>query len=359
MSEIKIANHAVSRRRVLQAGAATAGIAGFPYFFVKAYAQSDPKVLRLYNWDGSFGEFFTKHWIDPFVKKMDIKVEVIRIAGSRLPMEKVQAQIQAGRPETDFLPMHGDQVVFAKRNNLVMQVPPSAVPEYANIYPEFATEFGPRLVLWCYGLAYNTQKVSPAPTSWKALWDKKFAGKVAINETLRDQTLQMVNLAFKGKPHPVDAVTFNHLTALRPSLVSLWNNGADAEQLFRTGEIVMSPFWNGRVTTLKREGLPIEFAVPDEGFFVRATTYGVPRNARNPELAFKWLNFICTKEPQQAMVEYGYGTPNKLVQYTPEQAKSVIVADPSMVKKVVPEDFELILDKTAEWTGMWTKWKAG
>ena len=57
----------------------------------------------------------------------------------------------------------------------------------------FFTDYGPNLVLWCYGLAYNTEKVKPAPTSWKILWDKQYAGKVALNEGLKDQTLQMVN----------------------------------------------------------------------------------------------------------------------------------------------------------------------
>ena len=58
------------------------------------------------------------------------------------------------------------------------------------------------------------------------------------------------------------------------------------------------------------------------------------------------------------MVEFGYGTPNKHVQYTDAQAKAGIVADPEVVKKAVPEDFEMILNKSAEWTDMWNKWKS-
>jgi spermidine/putrescine-binding protein len=168
----------------------------------------------------------------------------------------------------------------------------------------------------------------------------------------------MVNLAFKGSPYPVDAETFKHLSDIRPGLVSLWGSGADAEQLFRNDEIVMTPFWNGRVTKLKKEGLPLEFATPDEGFFVRSSVYGIPKNARNPEMALEWLNWVMGKGPQKKMVEFGYGTPNKLVEHTPEEAKAVIVADPEVVKKAVKEDFTRILDNSASWTDMWTKWKS-
>ena len=271
---------------------------------------------------------------------------------------KVQAQINAGQPETDVLPLHPDQVIFAKRNDLMRNVTRSELPESKNFYAQFFTEDGPNLVLWCYGLAYNTEKVKPAPTSWKILWDKQYAGKVALNEGLKDQTLQMVNLAFKGSPYPVDAETFKHLSDIRPGLVSLWGSGADAEQLFRNDEIVMTPFWNGRVTKLKKEGLPLEFATPDEGFFVRSSVYGIPKNARNPEMALEWLNWVMGKGPQKKMVEFGYGTPNKLVEHTPEEAKAVIVADPEVVKKAVKEDFTRILDNSASWTDMWTKWKS-
>ena len=349
----------ISRREIIKgAGAATATVLATPYFFVKAHAASDTKHMRMYNFDGNLGDFYTKHWYGPFMEKFDVKMDFIRLKGSRAPLEKVQAQINAGQPETDVLPLHPDQVIFAKRNDLMRNVTRSEIPESKNFYDQFFTEYGPNLVLWCYGLAYNTEKVKPAPTSWKILWDKQYAGKVALNEGLKDQTLQMVNLAFKGSPYPVDAETFKHLSDIRPGLVSLWGSGADAEQLFRNDEIVMTPFWNGRVTKLKKEGLPLEFATPDEGFFVRSSVYGIPKNARNPEMALEWLNWVMGKGPQKKMVEFGYGTPNKLVEHTPEEAKAVIVADPEVVKKAVKEDFTRILDNSASWTDMWTKWKS-
>ena len=348
-----------TRRRVLKGAAAAAGFtAAAPYFFTRAHAQSDPKVVRFYTQDGSLGDLYMEHWYKPFVEMHDLKAEYVPLQGGSAPMEKLQAQIAAGRPEADVLPLHGNEKVFALRNDMLMPVPRDAIPEYANLHEQYISDWGPGMVLWCYGLAYNTEAVDPPPASWQVLWDPAYAGRVAINEALKDQALQMVNLAFKGAPYPVDEETFSHLSDLRPNLVSLWSSGADAEQLFRNGEIVMTPFWNGRVTTLKREGLPIEFAVPDEGFFVRHSTYAVPKNARNPEMAMAWLDFVIGVEPQKRLVEYGYGTPNKLVEYTPEEAEAVIVTDEAVVAKAVQEDFERILDESARWNDMWIAWKA-
>jgi len=348
----------VTRRKLLKSASATAaGVLATPYFFTRAHAASDPKVIRFYAYDGNLGDLYMRDWYEPFVEKFDLKAEYVRIAGGRAPLEKLQAQISAGRPEVDVIPLQPQQLIVATRNDMLLPISKTDVPEYVNLYDEYISPYGPGMVLWCYGLACNTEAVTPTPTSWRALWDDAYAGKVALNDALFEQTLQMVNLAFKGAPHPVDAETFSHLDAIRPNLVTLWSNGADAEQLFRTGEIVMTPFWNGRVTTLQKEGLPLEFIVPDEGFFVRYSTYAIPRNARNTDMALSWLDFVLGEKPQRALVEFGYGTPNKTITYTPEEAKAVIVADPEMVKKAVPENFEMMVDDGAEWRDMWTAWK--
>lgn len=347
-----------TRRGVLKGAAgATVAATATPYFFTRAQAASDPKTIRFYMQDGTLGDLYREHWYKPFVELHDLKAEYVQLQGSSAPLEKLQAQIGAGRPEADVLPLHPNEFVFARRNDMLMPVPREAIPEYANLHPQYVTDWGPGMVLWCYGLAYNIEAVTPGPTSWRALWDDAYAGRVALNEALKDQALQMVNITFKGSPYPVDEETFRHLNDLRPNLVTLWSSGADAEQLFRNNEIVMSPFWNGRVTRLRSEGLPIAFAVPDEGFIVRNSIYAVPKNARNPEMAMAWLNFVIGVEPQKRLVEFGYGTPNKLVTYTPEEAAAVIVTDPNLVAKTIEEDHERIVDEAARWNDMWTAWK--
>ena len=96
-------------------------------------------------------------------------VDFIRLKGRGTP-EKVQAD-KCGQLETDVLPLHPDQVIFAKRNDFTRNVTRSEIPESKEFSSDqFFTEYGPNLVLWCYGLAYNTEKVKPAPTSWKILW---------------------------------------------------------------------------------------------------------------------------------------------------------------------------------------------
>jgi putative spermidine/putrescine transport system substrate-binding protein len=251
-------------------------------------------------------------------------------------------------------------LVFARRNDLLLPLDKSQLPESENFYPEFISEFGPKLGLWSYGLAYNTERVKTPLKSWRDMWEPQHKGLVGLNDALNEQALQMVNIAFGRQAGQVDEQTIEHLKALRPSIVSLWTTGAQAEQLFRTGEIAVSPLWNGRVFKLIDQGIPLEFVVPTEGFFTRWNAYTVPRNAQNPELAAAFINFVMNEKRQSDLAEkLFYGSPNKNVAYGSEEVKRrVVVASPENIAKVVPEDFEAITDSQAEWARLWNGWKS-
>jgi len=357
MTSLRNQRRGITRRGLLGTFGAAGFAAAAPTVFSRA-ARADPKRLVVYNFDGVLGKFYEDNWIRPFAQSLDVKVDTITMVGSAPPLDKLKAQIDAGRPGVDVAPLQLPQFVLAERNNMMTRIGKTAMPEHVNFYPEYVTDFGPSLVLWSYGLAYNTEKIKTPPTKWRDLWSPEYKGKVALNDALIEQALQMVNLTFTGKLSPVNDDTFKHLTALRPNIVSLWNSGAQGEQLFRTGEVAASPFWNGRVFKLLDEGVPIDFVVPDEGMFVRSNVYMVPRNAANVELATKFLDFIMGEERQKKLAEQlYYGSPNKKVTYTPDVARRVVVASEANMAKAKTEDFAAIADSMADWSRRWNQWK--
>lgn len=346
----------ISRRTALQSLGAIAIAA--PAVITRAAA--DDKLLVVYNFDGVLGKYIKDTWIDPFAADNNVRIETLTMQGSSPPMAKVKAQIDAGRPDADVIPMQLTDYVFATRNNLLMKIGRDEIPEYANLDPAYVTDHGPGLILWTYGIAYNTRRIPTPPTQWKDLWKPEFRGKVALNEALFEQALQMVNLVAKGQPTPVDDQTFAELTKLKPNVVSLWSTGAQAEQLLRTEEAWITPLWNGRVFTLQEQNVPVEFVAPKEGFFIRYDPYCIARGAQNPELAKKWINFICGAPRQAGLAEnLFYASPNRQVTYSPDVARKVVVSNPAELKRAVSEDYAAILDQVGAWRRRWDAWKIG
>ena len=343
-----------SRRRLLQATGALAA----PYFFTKSAAAQDPKRIVVYNFDGVVGQFYTDNWIKPFQEKFDVRVDTILIAGSEAPLDKLIAQVKAGRPESDVIYLQPPALVIAERNDMFIPLD-GKLPEAAKYPADYMTKWGPKLTPYCYGLAYNTAKMKMPPTRWRDMWDPAYRKQVAVNDAVFEQTLQMVNLTFTGQLTPINAATFQHLTELRPNLASLWTTGAQAEQLFRTGEIIMSPLWNGRTFALADQGVPVDFLVPEEGMLVRWNSASVPRGSRNPDLAIQYINYIMSDGPQQLLVDkLFYASPNRNVTYTADTSRRVVLAGEKNLKLAKFEDFVAIADQKGDWAKQWEVWKS-
>jgi putative spermidine/putrescine transport system substrate-binding protein len=340
----------------LATAAVATSVASPAVFSAQAWAQN--KTFVVYSFDGVLGKTFKELIIPPFEAKHGVRIETITMPGSVPPMQKIKAMVDAGRPEADVLPMQLTDYVFARRNNLVLPIGRNDIPEYKNLYPQFITDHGPGLLLWSYGIAYNTNHIKQAPTTWKDLWNPAYKGKVAINDPIFDQVLQMVNLTYTGKPLPVTDETFKRLTELRPNLLTLYSTGAQAEQLMRQEEIWIGAMWNSRTAAVQDEGAPWKFAAPNEGFFVRYNPFGIPRGARDPDFAKEWINYVCGKGPQSILAEKGYqGSPNKDVVYSDHIKSRLIVTDPEVLKRAVKEDFDTIVDNIPEWRRRWDAWK--
>lgn len=346
-----------TNRRTFLGGMAVAGLAT-PYFFSRAQAQ-DKKRIAVYNWDGALGKFSEEYYIKPFMEKYDVKVDAITVVGAASPIDKLAAQIRAGRPEVDAMWVQPPAYIYCVQNDLMMKVGKEDIPEAANFRPQYMTDHGPMIHLYNYGYAYNTEMISDEMTRWRDLWDPKYKGQLAVNDALYEQFLVATNLAFGRPLADVGDETFKNLNELRPNIVSLWSTGAQAEQLFRNREVAISPIWNGRAYNLIDEGVPLKFVVPEEGFLVRHNVYGVARGASNPELALQFINYIMSEVPQTALAkQFFYASGNAKVVYDDENiARRVMIGWPEYEDRAKIEDFEAAVANGAEWSRRWNQWK--
>src|SRR5690606_668709 len=130
------------------------------------------------------------------------------------------------------------------------------------LYPQTVSKngYGPGMMIYSVGIAYNTQKFKeagiPAPTSWADLWDPRLAGKVIIPDLS----------AIQGRAFLVAATRLNggdegHLEKGIEKIAqlkyhSIYTSSAQVEALFPTGDIWAAPFSDGRAWGLVDKGVP-------------------------------------------------------------------------------------------------------
>src|ERR1700712_3392713 len=129
-------------------------------------------TLNMIAWEG----YTQPQWVKPFTKST------------------------GGGGQYDMVSASGDASLRLIYGKDVQAVDPSKIPDFKNFGKAFQSPPNNTIAGKHYGISlqwgpntllYNTKKVSPAPTSWKSIYDPKYKGKV----TVPDNPIQIADAA--------------------------------------------------------------------------------------------------------------------------------------------------------------------
>ncbi len=176
--------------------------------------------------------------------------------------------------------------------------------------------YGPNL------LAYQTEQVEPAPSSWDVVFepDTPYAGKIAMIDspmTIADAALYLkahdpelgIDDAFALTPRQLRAATA--LLEDQSDRVGLyWSLLPDSVDAFRSGEVVVGMAWPFALSLLKIDELPFNAADPVEGMTGWADTWMVAADAPHPNCMLRWMRWTLNARVQAEMALWYGGAPS-------------------------------------------------
>lgn len=299
----------LSRRRLLKIGTAGTAMAvtGFPNVLraqTREIFIGGPGIPGLTN--GLFPLIERKH---------NIKV-LFEGTNSLVNFEKMQAN--KNRPNMTLVMMDDPVLVMAERENLIQRLP-GDLPNLADV-PDAAKPRGGMWVNWCQPMAsfaYNTRSVRQAPKSYKDAWSDQYRERIVVVSMRITQAvvplLAATHLA-TGAPLaeclPRWREGIAKLKELRPNILQISSNYAQAQQLNETGEcdLLMSP--DSRSTLLRKaQGAPVEQAYPSEGLFAMPAGVALVRGGPNEELGRIFLNEMMSPDTQAYIAQNFYSRP--------------------------------------------------
>jgi putative spermidine/putrescine transport system substrate-binding protein len=145
-------------------------------------------------------------------------------------------------------------------------------------------------------LMYQTDEVTPAPTSWDVVFDETAAAPYAGRITAYDAAIYIADAALYLKTHPpelgitdVYELTPEQLDAAvallktqAPWVGKYWSLFGDEIDNFSNGSTVVGTSWPYQVNALKGSGVPVEAVVPSEGMTGWADTWMMNAKAPHP-----------------------------------------------------------------------------
>ncbi|HEX2937997.1 MAG TPA: extracellular solute-binding protein [Ruminiclostridium sp.] len=219
---------------------------------------------------------------------------------------------------------------------------------------------------WTWGttaIGYNPDKIKEKPTSISVLWDDKYNGQVAFND---DYTCAILTAAIylkeKDPYNPDLSKVKDALIKAKQNSKLLWSSYDDFSKAYTSNSIIIGNMWSGSATELKAEGQNIDYVYPEEGVIAWQDNWCIAKNAPEKDLAYKWLNYMTSKE---FLTEYSNDLKaqppvpanQKVINAMSDSQKKSLWMYPSLPKNMIME--KSLSDETNEkWKQLWDEVKA-
>ena len=216
---------------------------------------------------------------------------------------------------------------------------------------------------WAWGstaIAYNTDEITQTPTSMKALFDEAYAGMITIRDDYNDAIMAaaIVTGQDPNNPHDMDLIK-EALLDQKPLNRTYWRTGDEFSQLFAGGQISIGMMWSGQAASMKQEGQPIGFVIPDDGAIGWVDNWAIAAGSENEDLAYAFLDWMISRDFQYDWAAGGGPAPvnqEAAEAIDPEYAASAGMDEASLNRLYF---MEFRSDEVKmEWNELWTEVKA-
>jgi spermidine/putrescine-binding protein len=309
----------ISRRDVMRLLGAIGltGAAG-PLLGRQAAAQES---LTMVIWEGYAAPAFA----GKFEEENDAVISATPMTSSDDAFARIQA---GGGSNFDLVSASNDVSQRLIDAGLVQPIDPSRLSNYPDLYPQFQMPsyitkddqlyganfaWGPTLMI------YNTEAVTEEPTSWRALLDERYAGKIST----WNAPIQIAQYALLLDPKPENPYELDDeqlaqvrdiLLQQKPLIRTYWGYGDELKQLLASGEVVISDAWPYVAVGSREANVPVAEVYPEEGVTGWSDSWMLTSGAEHVDLAYKWMDYMIGPDGQMGVLEgNNYAITNKTV----------------------------------------------
>jgi putative spermidine/putrescine transport system substrate-binding protein len=230
------------------------------------------------------------------------------------------------------------------------------LPNYADLYPiaQVADGYAATGALSPIGIGYRTDLVKNPPKRWKDLWDNpEFKGKIGLYNFANSagkMELLLASMLYGKDQYDVDA-GFEALKNLGQVIQVDFN----LSTALAAGEIVVAPFDFGEITRLRKQGLPVDCIIPEEGMMMFDQNACILANGPEKELAYQYFNFLISPEIQDLMMREFYTSPTNSKVVVPDELKADIPVSGEAMANILSWDWNFVNENQGELAERWAK----
>lgn len=298
----------ISRRRAL------ASLAALPF---AASSCGSRARLSLYNW----GDYVAKSVLDGFAARekaagheVEIIEDVYLSEAEMVAKLRTRAAYDAVFP-IDYLL---DQLV---RDEALRALDASALPNAKNLGANFPAWLDKTETLrampylWgTTGIGYDAEKIDPPPTSWNALFDPKYEGRISVIDSkgdVMDQALLASGLHINSIDKDRIRTQIREMLLEQRDLLRAYDS--NPARALAAGETWIAQIDSGDLLRAQRERPSLRYVIPVEGAALWTDYVAIASASTAVPLAHRFIDYLL--EPEVAATnanELRFATPNAI-----------------------------------------------
>lgn len=336
---------AFTRREFLGAASAAA--------LLPRMARAQGSQLVVATWGGDYGDLMRENVDLPLMKPMGVDV-VQDISGPVPRRTKLLAERQNRRGSMDVVCLADFDMFAAAQRSALEDVTEQAVPRLAKVMPFLRKSTSIPHIYSAHTIVYNTSRVPTPPKSINDLWDPKYRGKVGLSDFLFTTNTAFAAMAGGGSMTNFEPAK-KKLMEWRSLDVKVLASTEAVAAALKSEEIWFTIISAARGFMWKQVGIPLGHVIAEEGAFPSIYEVAVPRNSRNKEDGFKYLNAMLDPAAQTVFAaKMGYVPTVTDAPLPPELDKQINFSEAERARLWQP-DFAYLTEQQAALLDFWNK----
>lgn len=284
----------------------------FLLLILSGCATNKENVVNILNWSS----YIPDEVIRNFEKKYGIKVNYSTYSSN----EECLAKLSSAKEGTYDLIFPSDYMVeLMIKRNLIQKLDKSKLTNLENInynylnynfdyYNEYSLPFLAASVV----LIYDTSKIDENIISYNDLLNEKYKGEIVL---IDDQRI-VIGMALMALGYDMNDTDINHLDEAKKWLLDLKDNikafDSDSPKTFMISkETSIGVIWNAEAALAMKQNPNLKVVYPIEGFSVSIDNFAIPKDAKNIDNAYLFIDYILDGKVMQKIIEdYPYKNVN-------------------------------------------------
>lgn len=305
-----------SRRRFLGTTLGASALLASPAYLRSSAAQSGG-VVNVWTYD----EFIPEAVKADFERETGIEVRIRLVDDQGKQFNLLVAE--QPNPSVDILTVAGHRFLQFIDSQLIAPMDTGRLANWGAINPVYSesdwatingSKWGVPILSGAEIMAFNTNYVpEDRRNTWDTLFSEDFRQRTAYIPSDM-MSIVMLYLGYDGnmiaymdKPEEAARIVTearDFLIEHKPLVRKYYDAGAEIQQMLVNEDVVLCHAWNGPISKLIMDGMPIGMSIPQEGSYGFVYTLNIANNAPNPDNAYRFLDaLLASSEIGAAMTK--------------------------------------------------------